>query len=61
MAEYHLLRGDLTMAADQLRLALSIPGLDSVQKARFESRLREIQQYMPEQRESRQTNSDSGE
>jgi predicted Zn-dependent protease len=47
MAEYHLLNGDLMMASDQLRLALSIPGLDSVQRARFRSRLNEIQEYMP--------------
>ncbi|MDJ0928360.1 MAG: M48 family metalloprotease [Gammaproteobacteria bacterium] len=42
MAEYHLLNGDLTMATDQLRLALSIPGLDAVQKARFRSRLDQV-------------------
>jgi predicted Zn-dependent protease len=46
MAEYHLLNGDLTMAADQLRLALSIPGINSVQKARFRSRLEEIQEVI---------------
>jgi predicted Zn-dependent protease len=46
MAELHLLRGDVIMAADQLRLALSIPGLDSVQKARFTSRLAEIQEWL---------------
>ena len=39
MAEMHLLKGDVVMAADQLRLALAIPGLDAVQKARFTSRL----------------------
>jgi len=47
MAEYHLLRGDLVMASDQLVLALGIPGLDSVQKARFRSRLAQIQEFMP--------------
>ncbi|HJP38496.1 MAG TPA: M48 family metalloprotease [Gammaproteobacteria bacterium] len=50
MAEYHLLSGDLLMASDQLVLALGIPGLDSVQKARFRSRLDEIQGYMPKRR-----------
>jgi len=45
MAEYHLMVGDLSMAADQLRLALSMPGLDSVQRARFESRLRKILEF----------------
>ena len=47
MAEYHLLSGDLMMASDQLVLALGIPGLDSVQKARFRSRLAQIHEYMP--------------
>ncbi len=47
MAEYHLLSGDLVMASDQLVLALGIPGLDSVQKARFRSRLTQIHEYMP--------------
>ncbi len=43
MAEYHLIKGDPMMAIDQLRLALSIPGLDGVQRARFASRLDEVQ------------------
>ena len=46
MAELHLLKGDVVMGADQLRLALSIPGLDSVQKARFTSRLAESQEWL---------------
>jgi len=47
MAEYHLLTGNLMMASDQLRLALGIPGLDSVQRARFRSRLMQIQEFLP--------------
>jgi predicted Zn-dependent protease len=47
MAEYHLLRGDLMMATDQLYLALGIPDLDSIQRARFLSRLEQIQQFAP--------------
>jgi predicted Zn-dependent protease len=50
MAEYHLLRGDLLMASDQLVLALGMPGLDPVQKARFRSRLAQIQEYMPKRK-----------
>ncbi|CAG0941972.1 Beta-barrel assembly-enhancing protease [Gammaproteobacteria bacterium] len=46
MAEYHLMGGDLNLAADELRVALGIPGLDPVQKARFSSRLSEIQQVL---------------
>lgn len=47
MAEYHLLKGDAAMAIDQLRLALSIPGLDNVQRARFQSRLEQVQGFLP--------------
>jgi predicted Zn-dependent protease len=59
MAEYHLLRGDLMMASDQLRLALGIPALNSIQKARFLSRLQQIEDVMPrkskrEQQQSRE-------
>lgn len=46
MAEYHLLQGDLELAADQLRMALSMPGLDNVQRARFDSRLAEVQEVL---------------
>ena len=46
MAEYHLLTGNLPMASDQLRLALSIPELDPVQRARFRSRLDQVAGYL---------------
>ncbi len=46
MAEYHLMSGDLKLAADELRVALGIPGLDPVQRARFTSRLAEIQEVL---------------
>jgi len=60
MAELHLLKGDVIMAADQLRVALATPGLDAVQKARFTSRLAEIQEWLDrEQRARRQQTSAS--
>jgi predicted Zn-dependent protease len=46
MAEYHLMGGDLMLAADELRVALGMPGLDTVQRARFRSRLAEIQEVL---------------
>ncbi len=53
MAEYHLMTGDLTLAADELRVALGIPGLDPVQRARFSSRLAEIQEVLNRQQAER--------
>lgn len=47
MSEYHLMSGDLPLAINQLQLALAVPQLTSVQKARFEARLKEVQDALP--------------
>jgi hypothetical protein len=39
--------GDLPLAMNQLQLALAVPKITSVQRARFEARLDEIQQALP--------------
>ncbi len=50
MAEYHLMYGDLPLAANQLELALSVPSITDVQRARFVARLKEVREAMPKQR-----------
>lgn len=57
MSEYHLMGGDLSLAMSQLQMALSVPELTPIQRARFESRLVEIQNAMP--RKSRNLTNDS--
>jgi predicted Zn-dependent protease len=47
MSEYHIMSGDLLLALNQLQLALAVPKISSVQRARFEARLEEVQQAMP--------------
>lgn len=47
MSEYHIMSGDLPLAVNQLQLALAVPKITSVQRARFEARLEEVQQAMP--------------
>ncbi|HEY5808559.1 MAG TPA: M48 family metalloprotease [Povalibacter sp.] len=47
MSEYHIMSGDLPLAINQLQLALQVPKITSVQRARFEARLEEVQQAMP--------------
>lgn len=59
MAEFHLLEGDPVMAADQLRVALSIPGLDSVQRARFTSRLEQVEEWIAKDQPRRARQSQS--
>jgi predicted Zn-dependent protease len=47
MAEYHVMSGDLMLAISQLELALSVPALTDVQRARFVSRLKELREALP--------------
>jgi predicted Zn-dependent protease len=47
MSEYHIMSGDLPLAINQLQLALAVPKITAVQRARFEARLEEVQQAMP--------------
>lgn len=47
MAEYHIMGGDLQLAVSQLQLALSVPNITAVQRARYQSRLDEIMRAMP--------------
>jgi beta-barrel assembly-enhancing protease len=47
MAEFYLMTGNLVMATNQLQMALTLPGLDAVQRARFSARLEEIHAAMP--------------
>ena len=47
MAEYHVMSGDLTLAIETLRLALSAPNLTPVQRSRFKARIDELKEYLP--------------
>jgi predicted Zn-dependent protease len=47
MAEFYLMTGNLMMALNQLQLALTLPGLDAVQRARYSARLEEVRAAMP--------------
>jgi predicted Zn-dependent protease len=50
MAEYHVMAGDLPLAINQLELALSVPNISAVQRARFGARLNELRQNLPRER-----------
>jgi predicted Zn-dependent protease len=47
MSEYHIMSGDLPLAINQLQLALAVPKITEVQRARFEARLDEVQEALP--------------
>jgi predicted Zn-dependent protease len=50
MAEYHIMGGDLPLAINQLELALSVPNLTDVQRAKFLARLKELREALPKER-----------
>ncbi|MGB5132000.1 MAG: M48 family metalloprotease [Steroidobacteraceae bacterium] len=54
MSEYHVISGDLALAIDQLKLAQAVPGLNDVQRERFDARIRELQEYLPKGKRSRE-------
>jgi predicted Zn-dependent protease len=54
MSEYHVISGDLVLAIDQLRLAQAVPGLNDVQRERFDARILELQEYLPKGRRAQE-------
>ena len=54
MGEYYLTIGTPTLAITQLRMALESPNVNSVDRARFEARLAQITEFMPEGERRRQ-------
>jgi hypothetical protein len=52
MSFYYVMYGDLKMSATQLQLALALPGLDAIQRARYSARLDEIKAAMPKDRKN---------
>jgi predicted Zn-dependent protease len=54
MSEFHVISGNLALAIDQLRLALAVPGLNGVQRQRFEARMSELQEYLPRGRREKE-------
>ncbi|MGH8310723.1 MAG: tetratricopeptide repeat protein, partial [Steroidobacteraceae bacterium] len=54
MSEFHVISGDLSLAIDQLRLALAVPNLNDVQRERFDARIHELQEYLPKGRRARE-------
>ncbi|MEM6710492.1 MAG: M48 family metalloprotease [Pseudomonadota bacterium] len=59
-SEFHVLRGELFMAVDQLRLALASPRIHDYQIARAEARLEQIRKYLPKSRRPRPTAASGG-
>ena len=54
MSEFHVISGDLMLAIGQLRLAQAVPGINAVQRERFDARIRELEEYLPKGKRARE-------
>ncbi len=52
MADFYLMNGDLIMASNQLSLALGVPDLNAVQRARISAMLEEVRAAIPKNRKN---------
>ena len=52
MSEFYLMSGDLAMSSTQLQLALGLPGLNAVQRARISARLEEVRSVLAKDRKT---------
>jgi predicted Zn-dependent protease len=59
MAEYYVSIGDLQLALNQLGMALEAPGVQDVDRARFQARLAELRGYLPDKRHERSADDDT--
>jgi len=52
MADFYLMNGDLNMASSQLQVALGLPDLNPIQRARISAMLEEVRAAMPKNRKN---------
>ena len=60
MADFYLMNGDLMMASSELQLALGLPNLNAVQRARISAMLAEVRAAMPKNHKNTVADDDSG-
>jgi predicted Zn-dependent protease len=52
MSEFYIMNGELSKSLNQLQLALGLPGLNPIQRARFSARLEEVRSALARQRKN---------
>ena len=60
MAQFYIMTGDLKMSFNQLQLALGLPGLNAIQRARFSAQLDEVRAALAKQKKAQQVADDNG-
>jgi predicted Zn-dependent protease len=52
MSEFYIMNGELNKSVTQLQLALGLPGLNPIQRARFSARLEEVRQALAREKKT---------
>ena len=52
LSEFYIMNGELSKSSNELQLALGLPGLNPIQRARFSARLDEIKAAIPKDRKN---------
>ena len=62
LSEFYIMNGELTKSLTQLQLALALPGLNPIQRARFSARLEEVRSVLAREKKTQvaDDNSNSG-
>ncbi len=60
LSDFYIMTGDLNRASNQLQLALGLPGLNPIQRARFSALLEEVRTALARQRKTQVADDNSG-
>jgi predicted Zn-dependent protease len=59
MGEYQIAGGDLSLASQQLQLALAAPNISQIQRQRYQARLDEVREYLASTRKHQLTDNNN--
>lgn len=60
MSEFYIMNGELNKSVMQLQLALGLPGLNPIQRARFSARLEEVRQVLAREKKTQVADDNGG-
>jgi predicted Zn-dependent protease len=60
LSEFYIMNGELTKSSNELQLALGLPGLNPIQRARFSARLEEVRTALARQKKNTVADDNSG-
>ena len=60
LSEFYIMNGELRRSSNELQLALALPGLNPIQRARFSARLEQVRSALEKDKRNKKSSSDHG-